>query len=337
MRVLITGVAGFIGSGVAKALLDRYDFLSVVGVDNMDAYYDISLKNHRLAALLKSPRFEFRRGDIADRDFLETVFEEFRPQYVLNFAAKVGVRHSVLHPEDYIAANINGFFNILESCRKYPVRHLVFASSSSVYGASDHVPYSVEDRTDAPVSLYAATKKSNELMAHAYSGLYDIPCTGLRFFTVYGPAGRPDMAYFKFTDSLVRGEKIDIYNYGKCLRDFTYIDDVVEAVVRVMMAPPEKSDPVKPPYAVYNVGNGDPVTLVGFVRILHEELLREGVLPEGHDCEAHMNLIPMQQGDMQTTYADTSSLERDFGFSPSTSLREGLRAFAHWYKEYVRG
>ena len=338
MRVLVTGVAGFIGSSVAKALLECRDDVEVVGIDSMDAYYDSSLKISRLEGLLSDCRFTFHKGDIADNSFVGMVFKDFAPEYVLNFAAKVGVRHSVQHPEEYISTNINGFFNILEACRNHLVKHLVYASSSSVYGANAHIPYSTQDKVDAPVSLYAATKKSNELMAHAYSKLYDIPCTGLRFFTVYGPAGRPDMAYFSFTDKLVRGEKIQIFNYGNCRRDFTYIDDIVEGVLRVMQRPPQKRTgedglPV-PPYVIYNIGNSKPESLLDFVRILQEELVAAGVLPEDHDFDAHQELVPMQPGDVPVTYADVTPLEMDFGFRPSTELRDGLRKFAQWYAAY---
>ena len=335
MRVLVTGVAGFIGSNVARALLALGEDVHVVGIDNMDPYYDVSLKSNRLAPLTQDPRFVFIEGDIADKSFVDAVFDEHAPEYVLNFAAKVGVRHSVTRPDDYVRTNITGFFNVLEACRHNPVKHLVYASSSSVYGANSKIPYSTDDKVDTPVSLYAATKKSNELMAQSYSKLYDIPCTGLRFFTVYGPAGRPDMAYFKFTEQLVKGEKIQIFNYGDCKRDFTYIDDIVEGVVRVMQRPPQRSTgedglPV-PPYALYNIGNGAPESLLDFVQILQEELVAAGVLPDDYDFQAHKQLGPMQPGDMPVTYADTSALERDFGFRPSTSLRDGLKAFARWY------
>jgi nucleoside-diphosphate-sugar epimerase len=340
MKVLITGVAGFIGSNVAKALLARFSDAMVIGVDSLDGYYDPQLKNERLRELQENSRFVFFNADIADKDSVDKIFDRYCPEYVLNFAAKVGVRHSVLHPEEYIGTNINGFFNILEACRRHSVSHLVYASSSSVYGANSKIPYSVDDKVDAPVSLYAATKKSNELMAHAYSKLYDIPCTGLRFFTVYGPAGRPDMAYFKFTEKLVKGDKIEIFNYGDCRRDFTYIDDIVEGVLRVMQRPPQRSTgedglPV-PPYALYNIGNGAPESLLDFVQILQEELVAAGVLPNDYDFQAHKVLVPMQPGDVPVTYADTSALERDFGFRPSTSLRDGLRAFARWYSKYYR-
>ena len=338
MTILVTGAAGFIGSNVVKALLERMEGVCIVGVDCMDAYYDVRLKQDRLKDFNADSRFIFRKGDIADFSFVFGLFEEYHPEYVLNFAAKVGVRHSVSHPEEYISTNINGFYNILEACRRHPVEHLVYASSSSVYGSNAKVPYSTDDKVDNPVSLYAATKKSNELMAHAYSKLYDIPSTGLRFFTVYGPAGRPDMAYFGFTDKLVRGEKIQIFNYGNCKRDFTYIDDIVEGVVRVIKKAPERRIgddglPV-PPYAVYNIGNNQPENLLDFVRILQEELVAAGVLAGDYDFEAHKELVPMQPGDVPVTYADASALERDFGFKPSTSLRDGLRAFARWYRGY---
>ena len=326
MRVLVTGAAGFIGSNVVKALLGRFECVSVVGVDNMDAYYDLSLKEERLAELLEHESFTFYRGDISDKVFLNDVFDGFRPDYVLNFAAKVGVRHSVQHPEDYITTNINGFFNVLEACREHKVKHLVYASSSSVYGANADVPYSTEDRTDSPMSLYAATKKSNELMAYAYGNLYGLPSTGLRFFTVYGPAGRPDMAYFGFTEKMTRGERIQVFNNGCCRRDFTYVDDIVEGVVRVMMAPPA-AEPV--PCAVYNIGNSQPVDVPEFLRVLQEELIEAGVLPRGFKADVEM--LPMQPGDVPETCADVSALEEKFGFRPSTSLREGLRAFARWY------
>ena len=335
MRILVTGAAGFIGSHLIKEIYRSFDSPKVVGLDNMDAYYDVALKEMRLNALMDYPDFRFVAGSISDKLLIEGLFEEFRPEIVVNLAAKVGVRHSVTNPDAYIESNINGFYNILEACRKYPVQHLVFASSSSVYGANSKVPYSEDDKVDNPVSLYAATKKSNELMAHSYSKLYDIHATGLRFFTVYGPDGRPDMAYFSFTDRLVSGEKIQIFNYGNCMRDFTYIDDVVEGVVRVMKKAPvrqtgEDGLPV-PPYALYNIGNSKPESLLDFVTVLQEELVASGVLPEDFDFEAHKELVPMQPGDVPVTYADISALERDFGFRPSTSLRDGLRAFAQWY------
>ena len=340
MVVLITGAAGFIGSNLVKAIYKRYDNPVVVGIDNMNDYYDVRLKEERLAQLEQYPDFTFVRGNIADKGLIDRVFAEYKPQVVVNLAAQAGVRYSITNPGAYIEANLIGFYNILEACRHSNggVEHLVYASSSSVYGSNKKVPYSTEDKVDNPVSLYAATKKSNELMAHAYSKLYNIPSTGLRFFTVYGPAGRPDMAYFGFTNKLVKGEKIQIFNYGNCKRDFTYVDDIVEGVIRVMQKAPAKQVgedglPV-PPYAVYNIGNNQPENLLDFVTILQEELLAAGVLPADYDFDAHKELVPMQPGDVPVTYADTSALERDFGFKPSTSLRDGLRAFARWYKEY---
>lgn len=344
MRILITGVAGFIGSNLVKAIFGKMTDVKVVGLDNMNDYYDVRLKEARLAELLAYEDFEFVRGNIADRQLIDEVFNEFRPKIVVNLAAQAGVRYSVTNPDAYIEANIIGFYNILEACRhsydmyEGGVEHLVYASSSSVYGSNMKVPYSTDDRVDNPVSLYAATKKSNELMAHAYSKLYNIPSTGLRFFTVYGPAGRPDMAYFGFTDKLVRGDKIQIFNYGNCMRDFTYIDDIVEGVCRVIHKAPSKiigKDGLSmPPYSVYNIGNNKPENLLDFVTILQEELILAGVLPIDYDFEAHKEFVPMQPGDVPVTYADTAALERDFGFKPSTSLRDGLRAFAQWYKEY---
>ena len=344
MRILITGAAGFIGSNLVKAVFKRYDAPQVLGIDNMNDYYDVRLKEERLVELEKLDGFSFVRGNIADKALIDRSFAEFKPQVVVNLAAQAGVRYSITNPGAYIEANLIGFYNILEACRnsysQYEggVQHLVYASSSSVYGSNKKVPYSTDDKVDNPVSLYAATKKSNELMAHAYSKLYDIPSTGLRFFTVYGPAGRPDMAYFGFTDKLVKGEKIQIFNYGNCRRDFTYVDDIVEGVVRVMQKAPSRSLgedglPV-PPYAVYNIGNSNPENLLEFVDILQQELVRAGVLPSDYDFEAHKELVPMQPGDVPVTYADTSALERDFGFKPSTSLRDGLRAFAEWYAGY---
>lgn len=344
MTILVTGAAGFIGSNLVKAIYKRYDNPSVVGIDNMNDYYDVRLKEERLKELEQYPDFTFIKGNIADKALIDKVFEEYKPRVVVNLAAQAGVRYSITNPGAYIEANLIGFYNILEACRnsygQYEggVEHLVYASSSSVYGSNKKVPYSTDDKVDNPVSLYAATKKSNELMAHAYSKLYNIPSTGLRFFTVYGPAGRPDMAYFGFTNKLVKGEKIQIFNFGNCKRDFTYVDDIVEGVIRVMQKAPAKQVgedglPV-PPYAVYNIGNNQPENLLDFVTILQEELLRAGVLPEDYDFESHKELVPMQPGDVPVTYADTSALERDFGFKPSTSLREGLRAFAQWYKEY---
>jgi len=338
MTILVTGAAGFIGSNLVKAIYRQFDAPRVVGIDNMNDYYDVRLKEERLKELSGFPEFIFVKGSIADKLLIDNVFNEYKPEIVVNLAAQAGVRYSITNPDAYIESNLIGFYNILEACRRHPVEHLVYASSSSVYGSNAKVPYSTDDKVDNPVSLYAATKKSNELMAHAYSKLYDIPSTGLRFFTVYGPAGRPDMAYFGFTDRLVRGEKIQIFNYGNCKRDFTYVDDIVEGVIRVMKKAPARRTgddglPV-PPYAVYNIGNNQPENLLDFVRILQEELVAAGVLPEDYDFEAHKELVPMQPGDVPVTYADTSALERDFGFKPSTSLRDGLRAFARWYRGY---
>ena len=343
-RILVTGAAGFIGSNLVKAIFRQMPDAVVVGVDNMNDYYDVRLKKERLAALEQFAGFKFVLGNIADRQLIDRVFAEYKPEIVVNLAAQAGVRYSITHPDAYIEANLIGFYNILEACRnsyeQYEggVKHLVYASSSSVYGSNKKVPYSTEDKVDNPVSLYAATKKGNELMAHAYSKLYNIPSTGLRFFTVYGPAGRPDMAYFGFTNKLVRGEKIQIFNYGNCKRDFTYVDDIVEGVWRVMLNAPERQVgedglPI-PPYAVYNIGNSNPENLLEFVDILQQELVRAGVLPSDYDFEAHKELVPMQPGDVPVTFADTSALERDFGFKPSTSLRDGLRAFAEWYAGY---
>ena len=336
--ILVTGAAGFIGANLARRLLQDVPDARIIGLDNVNDYYDVRLKEYRLSALEKHPRFVFVRGDLADKAAIEKIFDEYAPQIVVNLAAQAGVRYSITHPDAYIESNVIGFYNILEACRRHPVEHLVYASSSSVYGSNSKVPYSTEDKADNPVSLYAATKKSNELMAHAYAKLYNIPCTGLRFFTVYGPAGRPDMAYFGFTDKLRRGETIQIFNFGNCQRDFTYIDDIVEGIVRVMQRAPEKKVgedglPV-PPYALYNIGNHQPENLLDFVRILSEELVRAGVLPEDFDFEAHRELVPMQPGDVPVTYADTRALERDFGFKPSMPLREGLRRFAGWYKAF---
>lgn len=344
--ILITGVAGFIGANLVKRIYDGAPSAIVVGIDNINNYYDVSLKEFRLNKLTNYSTFTFIKGSIADKDLLTSIFKEYKPQIVVNLAAQAGVRYSITNPDIYVESNIIGFFNILEACRhsydvgQNGVEHLVFASSSSVYGDSKKVPYRIEDKVDCPVSLYAATKKSNELMAYAYSKLYDIPSTGLRFFTVYGPAGRPDMAYFGFTDKLVKGQNIQIYNYGNCKRDFTYVDDVVEAVFRVIEKAPDKFTgedglPV-PPYAVYNVGNNQPENLLYFVDILQQELVRAGVLPKDYDFEAHKELIPMQAGDVPITYADTSELERDFGYKPSTSLRNGLRSFAEWYSEFYK-
>lgn len=335
---LITGAAGFIGSNLAKRLLTEEKDIQIVGLDNMNEYYDIRIKESRLDELKKFYNFKFIKGNLADKECVENIFKEYKPQIVVNLAAQAGVRYSITNPDAYIESNLIGFYNILECCRHYPVEHLVYASSSSVYGSNKKVPYSTDDKVDNPVSLYAATKKSNELLAHSYSKLYNIPSTGLRFFTVYGPAGRPDMAYFGFTNKLLAGKTIKIFNYGNCKRDFTYIDDIVEGVIRVMNKAPEKSLgedglPI-PPYEVYNIGNSNPENLLDFVNILQEELIRAGVLPEDYDFEAHKELVPMQPGDVPITYADTTPLERDFGFKPSTSLREGLRKFAEWYKEF---
>lgn len=341
--VLVTGAAGFIGANLVKVLLKTEPGIRIIGVDNMNDYYDVSIKDYRLAeieALAKECKgsFTFIKGNIADRALIDKLFDEYHPAVVVNLAAQAGVRYSITNPDVYIEANIIGFYNILEACRRCPVEHLVYASSSSVYGSNKKVPYSTDDKVDNPVSLYAATKKSNELMAHAYSKLYNIPSTGLRFFTVYGPAGRPDMAYFGFTNKLLKGETIQIFNFGNCKRDFTYVDDIVTGVKHVMQNAPEKVTgedglPV-PPYRVYNIGNSSPENLLDFVDILQQELIRAGVLPEDYDFEAHKQLVPMQPGDVPVTYADTSALERDFGFKPSTSLRQGLRAFAEWYKEF---
>ena len=344
MNILVTGAAGFIGSNLVKAIYKRYDNPTVIGIDNMNDYYDVRLKEERLAELSQYPDFTFVKGNIADKTLIDSLFAEYKPQIVVNLAAQAGVRYSITNPGAYIEANLIGFYNILEACRhsyeQYEggVQHLVYASSSSVYGSNKKVPYSTDDKVDNPVSLYAATKKSNELMAHAYSKLYNIPSTGLRFFTVYGPCGRPDMAYFGFTNKLVKGEKIQIFNYGHCKRDFTYVDDIVTGVKHVMQNAPEKQNgedglPL-PPYRVYNIGNNNPENLLDFVTILQEELLRAGVLPSDYDFEAHKKLVPMQPGDVPITYADTSALERDFGFKPSTSLRAGLRKFAEWSKEF---
>lgn len=334
----ITGVAGFIGSNLAKRILKEEKDIKVVGLDNMNDYYDVKIKEYRLAELLKNENFIFIKGNLADKELINKIFEENKPEIVVNLAAQAGVRYSITNPDAYIESNIIGFYNILEACRNNPVEHLVYASSSSVYGSNKKVPYSTDDKVDNPVSLYAATKKSNELLAHSYSKLYNIPSTGLRFFTVYGPAGRPDMAYFGFTNKLIKGETIQIFNYGNCKRDFTYIDDIVEGICRVIKKAPEKKNgedglPI-PPYAVYNIGNSSPENLLDFVTILQEELVRAGVLPQDYDFEAHKKLVPMQPGDVPVTYADTTPLERDFGFKPSTTLREGLRKFAEWYKEF---
>ena len=345
-NILVTGAAGFIGSNLVKRLLKDTTTATIIGIDNMNDYYDVRLKEMRLKELEADQRFVFVRGDIADRTLIDSLFAEYRPAVVVNLAAQAGVRYSITNPDAYIQSNIIGFYNILEACRhsyddgQTGVEHLVYASSSSVYGSNKKVPYSTDDKVDNPVSLYAATKKSNELLAHAYSKLYNIPSTGLRFFTVYGPAGRPDMAYFGFTNKLRRGETIQIFNYGNCKRDFTFVDDIVEGVVRIMQGAPEKRNgedglPL-PPYNVYNIGNSNPENLLNFVDILQQELLRAGVLPQDYDFEAHKELVPMQPGDVPVTYADTSALERDYGFKPSTSLRDGLRAFAEWYAEFYK-
>ena len=339
--ILITGAAGFIGSNLVKELFNTVDDIKIIGIDNMNDYYDVSIKEYRLEEINKlNKNFIFIKGDISDKDTIDNLFNEYKPSVVVNLAAQAGVRYSITNPDAYIKSNLIGFYNILEACRNNPVEHLLYASSSSVYGSNKKVPYSTDDKVDNPVSLYAATKKSNELMAHAYSKLYNIPSTGLRFFTVYGPAGRPDMAYFGFTNKLLKGETIEIFNYGNCKRDFTYIDDIVEGVKRVMQGAPDKKLgedglPI-PPYAVYNIGNQNPENLLGFVDILQQELIDAGVLPKDYDFEAHKKLVPMQAGDVPITYADTTPLERDFGFKPSTPLRTGLRNFAKWYKEFYR-
>ena len=339
--ILITGAAGFIGSNLVKELFNTVDDIKIIGIDNMNDYYDVSIKEYRLEEINKlNKNFIFIKGDISDKDTIDNLFNEYKPSIVVNLAAQAGVRYSITNPDAYIKSNLIGFYNILEACRHNEVEHLVYASSSSVYGSNKKVPYSTDDKVDNPVSLYAATKKSNELMAHAYSKLYNIPSTGLRFFTVYGPAGRPDMAYFGFTNKLLKGETIEIFNYGNCKRDFTYIDDIVEGVKRVMQGAPDKKLgedglPI-PPYAVYNIGNQNPENLLDFVDILQQELIDAGVLPKDYDFEAHKKLVPMQPGDVPITYADTTPLEKDFGFKPSTSLRTGLRNFAKWYKEFYR-
>ena len=338
-RILVTGAAGFIGANLVCELMKRFPECKMLGIDNMNDYYDVWIKEYRLDRIAEAAQydeqFELVRGSIADRDLVDRVFTEFKPEVVVNLAAQAGVRYSIENPDAYIESNIIGFYNILEACRHNPVEHLVYASSSSVYGSNKKIPYSVEDKVDNPVSLYAATKKSNELIAHAYSKLYGIPSTGLRLFTVYGPAGRPDMAYFGFTNKLIKGETIKIFNYGNCKRDFTFVDDIVEGVISVMqVAPAENENGVR--YKVYNIGNNDPVNLLDFVDILQQELVSAGVLPEDYDFEAHKELVPMQPGDVEVTYADVSALQEDFGFKPDTPLREGLRSFAKWYKEYYR-
>lgn len=344
--ILVTGAAGFIGSNLVKRICEEEKHITVIGIDNMNEYYDVSLKEFRLNELKRYAAFSFIRGDIADKKLIQEIFKKYKPSIVVNLAAQAGVRYSITNPDAYISSNVLGFFNILEACRhsydngEKGVEHLVYASSSSVYGTNKKVPYSTDDKVDNPVSLYAATKKSNELMAHAYSKLYNIPSTGLRFFTVYGPAGRPDMAYYGFTNKLKNNEIIKIFNYGNCKRDFTYIDDIVEGVVRVIRKAPDKKMgedglPI-PPYNIYNIGNSNPENLLDFVRILSEELIRAKVLPQEYDFESHKELVPMQPGDVPVTYADTSMLEKDFGYKPATSLREGLRRFAEWYSEYYK-
>lgn len=342
--ILITGAAGFIGSNLVIELLSNFYSIHIVGLDNMNDYYDVSIKEYRLNQIEQLAderpvsKWTFIKGNIADNNLVDSLFSKYHFDVVVNLAAQAGVRYSIINPDVYIESNIIGFYNILEACRNHPVQHLVYASSSSVYGSNKKIPYSTDDKVDNPVSLYAATKKSNELFAHAYSKLYNIPSTGLRFFTVYGPAGRPDMAYFGFTNKLVKGETIEIFNHGNCKRDFTYIDDIVEGVKRVMQHAPEKKTGVDglpvPPYKVYNIGNNNPENLLEFVQILQEELIKAGVLPEDYDFEAHKKLVPMQAGDVPVTYADTTSLEQDFDFKPSTSLRDGLRKFVQWYKGF---
>ncbi len=340
--ILVTGSSGFIGANLCERLLKENPESKIIGIDNMNDYYDVSLKEYRLKKLQAYPNFEFIKGDISDKELIFSLFEKYHFDIVVNLAAQAGVRYSIENPDVYINSNIIGFYNIVEACRHYPVEHLVYASSSSVYGGNKKIPFSTDDKVDNPVSLYAATKKSNELIAHCYSKLYNIPTTGLRFFTVYGEAGRPDMAYFGFTNKLVKGETIQIFNYGNCQRDFTYIDDIIEGIVRVMQKAPEKKNgedglPI-PPYVLYNIGGGQPENLLDFVQILSEELIRAGVLPEDYDFDAHKELVPMQQGDVSVTYADSSALERDFGFKPTISLRVGLRNFAEWYKDfYMKG
>ena len=339
--VLVTGAAGFIGANLAKRLLNEFATVKVIGIDSITDYYDVRLKQERLDELSRyGERFVFVKDSIANKAAIEDIFSAYQPQVVVNLAAQAGVRYSITNPDAYIESNLIGFYNILEACRHHSVEHLVYASSSSVYGSNKKVPYSTDDKVDNPVSLYAATKKSNELMAHAYSKLYNIPSTGLRFFTVYGPCGRPDMAYFGFTNKLLKGDTIQIFNYGNCKRDFTFVDDIVEGVVRIMQHAPEKQNgedglPI-PPYKVYNIGNSSPENLLDFVQILQEELIRAGVLPQDYDFEAHKQLVPMQPGDVPVTFADTAPLEEDFGFRPHTSLREGLRKFAEWYKEFYK-
>lgn len=336
--IFITGVAGFIGAFLSKKLLENYKNTKIIGLDNLNDYYDVSLKQYRLKKLEKYNNFLFIKGDLSDELLINNIFKEYHPNIVINLAAQAGVRYSITNPSIYITSNIIGFFNILEACRKHPVEHLVYASSSSVYGSNKKIPYSTKDKTDQPVSLYATTKKTNELLAHAYSKLYNIPVTGLRFFTVYGPAGRPDMAYFSFTNKLLKKEKIQIFNYGNCKRDFTYIDDVIEGVIRVTKKPPEKKKgkdglPI-PPYSLFNIGNNSPVNLLDFVTILQEELIKAKVLPKNYDFESYKELLPMQPGDVLITYADTTALEKEFDYKPNIDLRTGLRKFSEWYKEF---
>lgn len=344
--ILVTGAAGFIGANLVTELLNTVSGVNLIGLDNMNDYYDVSIKEYRLAEIEKlaeirqGSKWTFIKGNLADKPLIEKIFTEYKPQIVVNLAAQAGVRYSITNPDVYIESNLIGFYNILEACRNHPVEHLVYASSSSVYGSNKKVPYSTDDKVDNPVSLYAATKKSNELLAHAYSKLYNIPSTGLRFFTVYGPAGRPDMAYFGFTNKLLKGETIQIFNYGNCKRDFTYVDDIVEGIKRVMERAPEKKNgedglPL-PPYRIYNIGNSNPENLLDFVTILQEELIRAKVLPADYDFEAHKKLVPMQAGDVPVTFADTSALEADTGFKPNTPLRTGLRKFAEWYKKFYQ-
>ena len=338
--ILVTGSSGFIGSNLCLRLLKEYNSSTIIGLDNMNNYYDVSLKEYRLSKLKDFDNFIFVKGNIADKELVNNLFNKYKPSIVVNLAAQAGVRYSIENPDAYIESNLIGFYNILEACRNNPVEHLVYASSSSVYGGNKKVPFSTDDKVDNPVSLYAATKKSNELLAHSYSKLYNIPSTGLRFFTVYGPAGRPDMAYFGFTNKLINNETIKIFNFGNCKRDFTYIDDIVEGIIRVMQGAPDKKNgedglPI-PPYNVYNIGNSNPENLLDFVNILQEELIRAGVLPKDYDFESHKELVAMQPGDVPVTYADTEPLEIDYGFKPNTTLREGLRKFSEWYKEYYR-
>lgn len=339
--ILLTGAAGFIGSVTAKMLFEKYGNIKIVGIDSLNDYYDVNIKKYRLEQIEKlNKNWIFIKGNIADKELVYKIYEDYKPDVTINLAAQAGVRYSITNPDVYIESNIIGFYNILEACRKFGTKHLVYASSSSVYGSNKKIPYSTDDKTDTPFSLYAATKKSNELMAHSYSKLYNIPSTGLRFFTVYGPAGRPDMAYFGFTNKLINGETIKIFNYGNCKRDFTYVDDIAEGVIKVTACAPEKKDgedglPI-PPYRVYNIGNNHPENLLDFVDILQRELVSAGVLPKDYDFDAHKELVPMQPGDVPVTYADTAPLENDFGFKPSTPLSEGLRRFARWYKEFYK-